>query len=68
MDFSLTSRQRLIREAVREFMVGEYDPAKTFELAKKKEFPWEVYKKAGENGHLASYYPKEIGGTKIAFS
>jgi alkylation response protein AidB-like acyl-CoA dehydrogenase len=62
MDFSLTSRQRLINEAVREFMVGECDPAKTLELAKKKEFPWEVYKKAGENGYLASYYPKDLGG------
>jgi alkylation response protein AidB-like acyl-CoA dehydrogenase len=62
MDFSLTSRQRLIKEAVREFMVGECDPVKTLELAKKKEFPWEIYKKAGENGYLASYYPKELGG------
>ena len=67
MDFSFTSRQRLIRDAVREFMIGECDPAKTFELAKKKEFPWEVYKKAGENGYLASYYPKEIGGQRLPF-
>ena len=62
MDFSLTSRQRLIREAVREFMAGECDPVVTLELAKKKQFPWEIYKKAGENGYLASYYPKELGG------
>jgi len=62
MDFSLTSRQRLIKEAVREFMVGECDPAVTLELAKEKQFPWEIYKKAGENGYLASYYPKELGG------
>jgi len=62
MDFSLTSRQRLIKEAVREFMVGECDPAVTLELAKKKQFPWEIYKKAGQNGYLASYYPKELGG------
>ena len=54
MDFGLTSRQRLIKEAVREFMVGECDPAKAFELVKNKEFPWEVYKKAGENGSLHS--------------
>jgi len=67
MDFSFTSRQRLIRDAVHEFMVGECDPAKTFELAKKKEFPWEVYKKAGENGYLASYYPKDFGGQKLPF-
>ena len=66
MDFSLTSRQRLIKEAVREFMVGECDPARTFELAKKKEFPWEIYKKAGENGYLASYYPKDLGGEGLS--
>ena len=67
MDFSFTSRQRLIRDAVREFMIGECDPAKTFDLTKKKEFPWEIYKKAGENGYLASYYPKEIGGQRLPF-
>ena len=65
MDFGLTSRQRLIKEAVREFMIGECDPAKTLELAKNKEFPWEVYKKAGGNGYLASYYPKELGGQRL---
>jgi len=62
VDFSLTARQRLIKDAVREFMAGECDPAKTLELAKRKEFPWEIYKKAGQNGYLASYYPKELGG------
>ncbi len=62
MDFSLTPRQRLIKEAVREFMVGECDPAKTLDLSKQKKFPWEIYRKAGENGYLASYYPKELGG------
>jgi alkylation response protein AidB-like acyl-CoA dehydrogenase len=66
MDFSLTSRQRLIKEAVREFMIGECDPAVTLELAKKKQFPWEIYKKAGENGYLASYYPKELGGQGLS--
>jgi alkylation response protein AidB-like acyl-CoA dehydrogenase len=62
MDFNLTSRQRLLKEAVREFMKGECDPAATLELAKKKQFPWEIYRKAGQNGYLASYYPKELGG------
>jgi len=62
MDFSLTPRQRLIKEAVREFVVSECDPAVTLELIKKKEFPWKIYKKAGENGYLAAYYPKELGG------
>jgi alkylation response protein AidB-like acyl-CoA dehydrogenase len=62
MDFSLTPRQRLIKEAVHEFVVSECDPAVTLELAKKKEFPWKIYKKVGENGYLASYYPKELGG------
>jgi len=65
MDFGLTTRQRLMREAVREFMKGECDPAVTLELAKKKQFPWEIYRKAGKNGFLASYYPKELGGQGI---
>jgi alkylation response protein AidB-like acyl-CoA dehydrogenase len=62
MDFSLTSRQRLLKEAIREFMKGECDPTVTLELAKKKQFPWEIYKKAGQNGYLASYFPRELGG------
>jgi hypothetical protein len=47
MDISLSSRQRLIKEAVREFMVGECDPAKTLKSTNKKEFVWEVYNRAG---------------------
>jgi acetyl-CoA acetyltransferase len=35
MDFNLTPRQRLLKDAVREFMKGECDPAVTLELAKK---------------------------------
>ena len=66
MDFTLTSRQRLIKEAVHEFMVGECDPVKTLDLAKKKQFPWEIYRKAGQNGYLASYYPKELGGQGLS--
>ncbi len=62
MDFSLSSRQQLIQEAVREFMKGECDPAVTLEWVKKKQFPWEIYRKAGQNGYLASYYPKGLGG------
>ncbi|MDI7261644.1 MAG: acyl-CoA dehydrogenase family protein [Thermodesulfobacteriota bacterium] len=62
MDFNLTSRQRLLKEAIREFMKGECDPVATLEFMKKKQFPWEIYRKAGENGYLASYYPKELGG------
>lgn len=66
MDFYLTNRQKLMKEAVHEFAVSECDPAATLELAKKKQFPWEIYKKAGQNGYLASYYPKELGGQGIA--
>lgn len=51
-----------MREAVREFIMGECKPEVSLELAKKKQFPWEIYRKAGEHGYLASYYPKELGG------
>jgi len=62
MDFSLSPKQKLMCQAVREFMVGECKPDLTLELAKKKRFPREIYKKAGQYGYLASYYPKELGG------
>lgn len=62
MDFSLSPKQKLMCQAVREFMVGECKPEVSLELAKKKQFPWEIYKKAGQYGYLASYYPKELGG------
>jgi len=66
MDFTFSPRQRLMREAVREFMMGECRPEVSLELVKKKQFPWEIYKKAGENGYLASYYPKELGGQGLS--
>jgi len=62
MDFSLSPEQKLMCQAVREFMVGECKPEVSLELAKKKQFPWEIYKKAGQDGYLTSYYPKELGG------
>ena len=65
MDFSFSPRHRLMQEAVREFMKGECDPAFTLELSKKKQFPWDIYKKAGKQGYLASYYPKELGGQQL---
>jgi len=66
MDFSFSSRQKLMREAVREFMIGECKPEVSLELVKKRQFPWEIYRKAGENGYLASYYPKELGGQGLS--
>src|SRR4030067_2457267 len=62
MEFGFSPRQKSMREAVREFMMGECKPEFTLEFAKKKQFPWEIYRKAGKNGYLASYYPKELGG------
>jgi hypothetical protein len=40
MDFSLSPKQKLMCQAVREFMVGECKPDVTLELVKKKQFPW----------------------------
>jgi hypothetical protein len=43
MDISFSSRQRLIKEAVREFMVGGCDPARTLKPTRKKEIVREDY-------------------------
>jgi alkylation response protein AidB-like acyl-CoA dehydrogenase len=66
MDFHLMTRKRLMKEAVREFVVSECDPAAPLELARKKQFSWDIYKKAGQHGYLALYFPKELGGQGIA--
>jgi len=42
MDFSLSPKQKLMCQAVREFMVGECKPDVTLELVKKKRFPREI--------------------------
>jgi len=60
MDFELTSRQKKIRLAVREFVEGELvEIGKDCEL--KGEFPRELIKKAAQLGFIGVFIKKDYG-------
>ncbi len=61
MDFSLSEEHLLLKEQVRKFCEKELEP-RARELDEKQEFPWDIYKKAGELGFIGSYLPAEYGG------
>ncbi|HXZ13988.1 MAG TPA: acyl-CoA dehydrogenase family protein [Candidatus Sulfotelmatobacter sp.] len=61
MDFSLTSDQILIRDAVRQFMEAEMRPILR-EYEAEKRFPAEQIRKLGEMGYCGMLVPEEWGG------
>ena len=61
MDFSLTSEQRDIKKAAREFAEGEFTSERAVEYEMNHEFPRDIYKKACELGFIGLDYPEEIG-------
>ena len=60
--FDLTEEQRLIQSAVKEFAEKELTPEKSREYEEKGEFPWELYRKACQQGFLSLHFPEEYGG------
>ena len=61
LDFDFTSEQELFRRTVREFARKEIAP-KIRVYERRREFPWVLYKKMGENGLLGIRFPREYGG------
>ncbi|MEM3012356.1 MAG: acyl-CoA dehydrogenase family protein, partial [Candidatus Hadarchaeales archaeon] len=61
LDFELTEEQKLIQQTAREFALKEIQP-KAKELEQKHEFPWEIYRKCGQQGFLGMTWPQEYGG------
>jgi len=66
MNFELTSRQKQIRLAAREFAEGEF-PAVAREYDRKEEFPRDLWKKACELGFIGLFIKKEYGGLGLGF-
>ncbi len=66
MDFSLTADQEAIRDAAREFALGEIDPI-VDEIDEAQRFPMEEIKKAGELGFLGIIFPEEYGGVGLGY-
>lgn len=66
MDFSLSSDQRAVQEAARDFARGEVDPI-VEEFDESQQFPMDVIKKAGELGFLGIIFPEELGGAGMGY-
>jgi short-chain 2-methylacyl-CoA dehydrogenase len=61
VDFDLTDEQRLLRDTVREFAIGEIAPAAE-RLDREHAFPYELVSQMGELGLLGIPFPEEFGG------
>ena len=66
MDFSLSPDQIAVRDAAREFALGEVEPI-VDEFDEAQKFPYEVMKKAGELGFLGVIFPEELGGSGLGY-
>ncbi len=61
LNFDFSEEQELFRRTVREFAKKEISP-KIRDYERKREFPWELYRKMGNAGLLGLRFPKEFGG------
>lgn len=61
LNFEFTEEQELFRRTVREFASKEIAP-KVREYERKREFPWNVYRKMGSAGLLGLRFAREYGG------
>jgi alkylation response protein AidB-like acyl-CoA dehydrogenase len=66
LSFSLTSDQRAIQEAAREFAQKEVDPL-VEEMDESQIFPRELFRQAGELGFLGIIFPEEYGGAGLSY-
>jgi cyclohexanecarboxyl-CoA dehydrogenase len=61
LNFEFSVEQELFRRTAREFAKKEIAP-KIRECERRREFPWDLYKKMGNAGFLGLRFPKEFGG------
>ena len=62
MDFRFNEEQRMWRDTINRFMEKEVGREYTREHDASREFPWDVYKKMGEQGWLGLLLPEKDGG------
>lgn len=67
MEFKLTRSQIEIQKAAKDFTKSEFDKELANELDKKREFPWEIQKKAAELGFTSIHFEEEYLGGSLGF-
>ncbi len=65
MEFGLDKSQKEIQKAAIEFGKGEMDKELCLELEKKKEFPKEIFAKAGDLGFIGMHFPEKYSGQDL---
>jgi alkylation response protein AidB-like acyl-CoA dehydrogenase len=66
MDFELSSEQKDIRQAAREFALGEFKDI-AGDCDQHEKFPSELVRKAGELGFLGAFIDEAYGGAGLGF-
>ncbi len=62
MEFELTTEQKDIQKAVRDFVKGEFKKDRIHDLIEKHEYPEKLWKKAGDLGFIGIHFPEEYSG------
>ena len=62
MDFSLTTEQKQIQKAVRDFVKGEFDKTQIAEMEANHQYPEKIWKKAAELGFIGIHFPEAYSG------
>ncbi len=62
MNFELTTEQKDIQKAAREFAQAEFDKDLILEHELKQKYPFEIRKKACDLGFIGIHFPEEYGG------
>lgn len=62
MDFELTKEQKDIRQAVRDFVKGEFRKEVIDDLIQRHEYPVGIWKKAAELGLIGIHFPERYSG------
>jgi len=67
-DFELTQEQKLLKQTAHEFSIKYFAPKVASEYEKKREFPWDLYRKMAEQGFIGMTWPPEYGGQGASFT
>ena len=62
MDFALTTEQKQIQKAVRDFVKGEFDKTQIAEMEANHEYPEKIWKKAADLGFIGIHFPEAYSG------
>jgi alkylation response protein AidB-like acyl-CoA dehydrogenase len=62
MDFALTTEQKQIQKAVRDFIKGEFDKNLIAEMEANHQYPEKIWKKAADLGFIGIHFPEAYSG------